>query len=200
MGSDTSTVALVVAGAVALASALVRRQAARHSRKARLIRRFASPMAERRAKAGIELVDLGLNRAARPLLAHVRDEDDPRVRDEIALAVARRQWEPGGSARITEVRDWARTELEHQGYDVTSFGPAFTRLSDMGGPRLPRREEAATDAQTLDDPLGAERADAPAEPEHVEQLHWKPGAPVEAAAMIHAQEGEATEVASPQVS
>jgi hypothetical protein len=186
VGSDTSTIALVAAGAAALVIALVWRQAARRSRKARLVRRFASPMAERRAKAGTELVELGLGRAARPILAHVRDEDDPRVRNEIALAVARRQWEPGGSARVTELREWARTELEHQGYDVTGFGPAFTRLSDMGGPRLPARAETLTDTEPVD--------------EGPDRLHWTPGAPVEAPARLDAPEGVATEGASPQVS
>ena len=195
MGSDTSTIALVAAGVAALTIALVWRQAARRSRKASLIRRFASPMAERRAKAGTELVDLGLGRAARPLLAHVREEDDPRVRNEIALAVARRQWEPGGSARVTELREWARAELEHQGYDVTGFGPAFTRLSDMGGPRLPAPDETATGA-----PASAEPLDTPIGAGSDEPLHWTPGAPVEAPVLIDEPEGAATVVASPQVS
>src|SRR5689334_10661711 len=106
MGSETAI--LVAAGVAALVVAVVWRQMAQHSRKAGLIRRFASPMPERRAKAGAELVELGLSRSARPILAHVADEDDPEVRRVIALAVAQRQWEPGGSARVNELRSWAR--------------------------------------------------------------------------------------------
>ena len=163
MASDTTTLGLIVGGVVALGAAIVWRQTARHSRKASLVRRFASPMPDRRAQAGTDLVDLGLSRAARPILAHVAEEDDPHVRQAIALAVARRQWEPGGSARVSELRAWARAELEHQGFEVVAFGPAFTRLSDMGGPRLPEREPQGAPA--------SETAPEPAEP-----LHWTPGA------------------------
>jgi hypothetical protein len=159
MGSETTV--LVAAGVAALGVAFVWRQAARHSRKAGLIRRFASPTAERRAKAGADLVELGLSRAARPILAHVPAEDDPQVRLAIALAVAQRQWEPGGSARVDELRSWARAELEHQGYDVVPLGPAFTRLSDMGGPRLPSPDGAA---EGVPDP---------------EPLHWTLAPPAE---------------------
>ncbi len=42
---------------------------------------------------------------------------------------------------MIELREWARAELEGQGYDVVAFGPAFTRLSDMGGPRLPNPQQ-----------------------------------------------------------
>jgi hypothetical protein len=170
MASDTTTVVLIGAGVVAIGAAIVWRQAARHSRKAGLVRRFASPMAERRAQAGTDLVDLGLSRAARPILAHVADEDDPRVRQAIALAVARRQWEPGGSARVAELRAWARAELEHQGFDVVAFGPAFTRLSDMGGPRLPESQSPVAtgcESPATETPAGV----GPPEP-----LHWTPGA------------------------
>jgi hypothetical protein len=164
MGSDTTV--LVAAGVAALGAAFAWRQAARHSRKARLIRRFASPMAERRARAGTELVELGLGRAARPVLAHVQQEDDPQVKLAIALAVAQRQWEPGGSARVADLRSWARAELEHQGYEVVALGPAFTRLSDMGGPRLPSPDTEAAEA-------------APATAGNPEPLHWSPTPPAE---------------------
>jgi HAMP domain-containing protein len=178
MGSDTTV--LVAAGVAALGAAFAWRQAARHSRKARLIRRFASPMAERRPTAGAELVELGLGRACRPVLAHVQQEDDPQVRLAIALAVAKRQWEPGGSARVADLRSWARAELEHQGYEVHALGPAFTRLSDMGGPRLPSPDTepgpidaGATDSAMTGDPAATH-----------EPLHWTPAPPAEGAAPL----------------
>jgi carbamoyl-phosphate synthase large subunit len=133
-------------------------------------------MPERRAQAGTDLVDLGLSRAARPILAHVTEEDDPRVRQAIALAVARRQWEPGGSARVSELRAWARAELEHQGFEVVAFGPAFTRLSDMGGPRLPEREPQAAPASASGSPAAPAGAEPIGTVEPVEPLHWTPGA------------------------
>jgi len=55
----------------------------------------------------------------------------------IALAVLQRQWEPSGSSPVQQVRWWAGMELERQGVSVEAFPAAFTRLSDMGGPRLP---------------------------------------------------------------
>jgi len=186
MGSDTTV--LVAAGVAALGAAFAWRQAARHSRKARLIRRFASPMAERRATAGAELVELGLSRASRPVLAHVQQEDDPQVRLAIALAVAQRQWEPGGSARVADLRSWARAELEHQGYEVHTLGPAFTRLSDMGGPRLPSPDTGtgpidagATDSATT----GAATTGDPAAHE---PLHCTPAPPAEDAAPLGCDE------------
>ena len=96
------------------------------------------------------------------------------MRQAIALAVARRQWEPGGSARVSELRAWARAELEHQGFEVVAFGPAFTRLSDMGGPRLPEREPQAAPASAS--PGGAEPLGTVEPVEPVERLHWTPGA------------------------
>ena len=92
----------------------------------------------RRADAAISLTELGLDRSARPLLAHTRVETDPDVRVCIAAAVARRQWEPAGPPGVTTLREWAASELTTHGYNVTTFGPATTRLADMGGPRLPQ--------------------------------------------------------------
>jgi hypothetical protein len=194
MGSDTTV--LVAAGVAALGAAFAWRQAARHSRKARLIRRFASPMAERRATAGAELVELGLSRASRPVLAHVQQEDDPQVRLAIALAVAQRQWEPGGSARVADLRSWARAELEHQGYEVHTLGPAFTRLSDMGGPRLPSPDTGpgpidagATDSVTTGDPAATH-----------EPLHWTPAPPSGDEAAANAAPPDIDEASSDEAS
>jgi hypothetical protein len=169
MAADPTTAALVAAGGASLGGALVWRLSARHLRKRALVRRLASPMPERRVQAGAELIDLGLSRVAKPLLAYVSSEEDEYVRRDLALAIARRQWEPSGTARVGELRQWARAELEHQGFDVIAFGPAFTRLSDMGGPRLPER---AADAGFDAAPVTRSDDSDPGEP--VAPLYWTP--------------------------
>ena len=69
------------------------------------------------------------------------EEADDRVRLSLALAVARRQWEPTGARRVVELRRWAADQVATTA-EVTEFGPAVTRLADMGGPRLPPRAPA----------------------------------------------------------
>jgi hypothetical protein len=130
---------LIAGGGGAIVAAAVWRFAARRLERSRLQRglRLAAEPVDR-ARAGHRFVELGLRRAARPILSAMAHEDDDRVRRSIALAIARRQWEPSGPARVTQVRRWASDELGYQGEPVRSFGPAVTRLSDMGGPRLPQ--------------------------------------------------------------
>ena len=144
MLDDWTSAALVVAGVLALAAAGLWRFRTRRSRVERLAGLLSTADGAGRSAAARGLVALGLGPAARPLLAHRLVETDPEVRAAIALAVARRQWEPGGSPAITELREWARDELTSNGYDISNFGPAFTRLSDMGGPRLERPATAST--------------------------------------------------------
>jgi hypothetical protein len=133
--SDDVRLGLVIAGAVLVVVAILWWLTSRRRRKRRLVRELRAADAQDRARAGIRLVDLGLGRAARPLLDHVAGETDPRVRLAIALAVARRQWEPNNAPRVARLRDWASAELDAQGQPVEPFGPAMTRISDMGGPR-----------------------------------------------------------------
>jgi len=136
MAADTQ-VLLVGGGAVAIGGALIWRILARHVEVSRLVRRLRKDtQAVQRARGGNALVDLGLRRAAKPILRAMDTEPDPRVRRSVALAIARRQWEPSGPARVGRVRQWASEELNRQGQRTQEFGPAVTRLSDMGGPRL----------------------------------------------------------------
>jgi hypothetical protein len=129
----------------ACALALVWRALARHLETSRLNRRFRrADQPIERARAGNELVALGLSRSARFILHAIPGEPDDRVRLSVALAVAKRQWEPTGARRVRSVREWAREELELQQRPVTPFGPAVTRLADMGGPRLPETPGGAT--------------------------------------------------------
>ena len=136
MAADTQ-VLLIGGGAVAIGGAVIWRILARHVEITRLVRRLRNDaQAVERARGGNALVDLGLRRAAQPILRAMAAEPDPRVRRSVALAIARRQWEPTGPARVARVRQWASEELNSQGQRTQEFGPAVTRLSDMGGPRL----------------------------------------------------------------
>jgi len=123
---------------VAIAAALWWRHSVRAHRLATLRNGLWFGDAAERAAAGTGLVQLGLATAARVVLPWMDVEQDPRVRAAVALAVARRQWEPGGSRPVLAIRAWAQEELRVQGHEVVAFGPAFARASDMGGPRRDR--------------------------------------------------------------
>jgi hypothetical protein len=139
--SDDVRIGLIVGGTVAVVLAILWRSLAVHARHRRLRSGLEAPDPQDRARAGIVLADEGLHRSARALLGHVARESDPRVNHAIALAVARRQWEPVNTLRVRQLREWASQELARHGQGVSSFGPAVTRLSDMGGPRPPDSEQ-----------------------------------------------------------
>lgn len=107
-----------------------------------------------------------LGAAARTLLPRVGNEEHAAVRAAIALAVAHRQWEPGGSKRVLALRTWASGELSTQGYDVNPFGPAFTRISDMGGPQRPPRVPPTAAEPTTSEPSAAAPTAAESSTEH----------------------------------
>jgi carbamoyl-phosphate synthase large subunit len=95
---------------------------------------------------------MGLDRSAQTLLEHARRERDPAVRATIALAVARRQWEPAAAPGVADLRSWSAEVFDEQGMHVQGFGPATTRLSDMGGPRRPENEHPETPPDAADQP------------------------------------------------
>jgi hypothetical protein len=177
--SDDVRLGLIIGGALLVVGALLWRSLVRRHELRALVRTLGGADSQTRARAGIDLVDLGLSRAARPLLRGEAAEPDSRVRLAIALAVGRRQWEPSNTARVRRVREWAALELELQGQPVTPLGPAVTRLSDMGGPRLPEAEQAETPAAVSEvhttTPEGTLPAVEPA-PEPLAAIHWGPGA------------------------
>jgi hypothetical protein len=142
MNADTQLM-LIAGGGAAILLALVWRFLARRRRLTRLDRhlRFDDDPASR-ARAGNAVVELGLPLAAKRVLRAMVSEPDERVRLSMALAVARRQWEPARAKRVVNLRQWASEELELQGHPVRGFGPAVTRLADMGGPRPPENEAA----------------------------------------------------------
>jgi len=165
--SDDVRLGLVVGGIAAVVIAFVWRFFVLHGRQRQLRRGLQATDPQDRARAGIVLVDEGLQRSARPLLAHVAAEPDPRVSHAIALAVARRQWEPVDTLRVRQVREWASQELQRRGEPVQPFGPAVTRLSDMGGPRNPDndQQQVAKDEEHTPHDVAAP---APAPP----AVHW----------------------------
>ena len=144
--SDDLSLGLIVGGFLLVLGALLWRHLARRRAVRDLLDQLGAEEPQDRARGGILLVDLGLSRAARPLLAHLATEPDPRVRLAIALAVGRRQWEPSNATRVERLREWAAIELERQDQPMSPFGPAVTRLSDMGGPRLPDADSTASEA------------------------------------------------------
>jgi hypothetical protein len=148
--SDELRIALIVGGVLAIVVAVAWRYAVLHGRRSRAVRGMEADDPQDRARAALALVDQGLQRSARPVLAHVATEQDARVRLAIALAVARRQWEPVDSTPVTRLREWASSELDRQGEPVHTFGPAVTRLSDMGGPRPPEQGPQAQGPQPQD--------------------------------------------------
>ena len=154
---------LVSVGVIAIVVAIIWRTGSRRRQINRSTRLLASTDPQRRVDAARTLTELGLDRSARVLLTHVRTEADPDVRVAIAAAVARRQWEPGGPPAVTPLREWAAAELTAHGYNVTTFGPATTRLADMGGPRLPPRVGSAAGAEPDNAPLVAPPATVPTE-------------------------------------
>lgn len=146
MGTDTQL--LLIAGGIAVIFvALGWRLLARQHQVGRVEHQLVQATEPvERARAGGALVDLGLRRAARPVLAAMANEHDDRVRLSVALAVGRRQWEPASVARVSQLRAWASDELDHQGHKRAVFPPALTRLSDMGGPRPTEQTEPSAPA------------------------------------------------------
>jgi hypothetical protein len=126
-----------VAGVALLVAGLLWRTMADRRARNRLANQLRSPDPARRIDAAIALVHRGLDQSAPELIHLLKRETDPAVKIAIAEAVAERQWEPGGRAPINEIRSWAHNELSKEGRGVDKFAPAVTRISDMGGPRLP---------------------------------------------------------------
>ena len=73
--------------------------------------------------------ELGLASTAPGLLRAVREETDPAVLAAVVVAVATRQWEPASTARIVELRLWAKAHAERH--------PELRRAHHSGPPLLP---------------------------------------------------------------
>jgi hypothetical protein len=156
--APNTQVLLIGGGAAACALAVIWRTVARHLETSGLNRRLGrDDQPVERARAGNQLISLGLSRSALFILRAMSSESDDRVRLSVALAVAKRQWEPTSARRVRSVRKWASEELELQQRPVVPFGPAVTRLADMGGPRQaqwtgPKPTPTSPDAPTVPSP------------------------------------------------
>lgn len=129
--------ALGSAGVGLIAFGVIWRFRHRSDRVHELARELASPDPAVRALVAGGLVNVGLDRTASILLDHIAHEPATAVKLSIAIGVSRRQWEPAGIGKVMDLRLWASRTLELYGVDVQRFGPALTRLADMGGPRRP---------------------------------------------------------------
>jgi hypothetical protein len=87
------------------------RTIARRRTRRTVVRGLADPDEGRRIAmiAAITAQGLGANAAALDRLA--RRENSPAVRQALALAVARNQWEPAADRRLVALRVWAHEEL-----------------------------------------------------------------------------------------
>jgi hypothetical protein len=183
--SDNLRLGLIVAGVAAVALAIIWRLVVVNGRRRRIRKGLRATDPQDRARAGILLVDEGLHRSARVLLAHVATEADARVNHAIALAVARRQWEPVDTLPVRQLREWAAKELEQRGERVSAFGPAVTRLSDMGGPRPPddraptATPEPAAPEPAAPEPIASEPVAAPeaAAADPTSEVRWRADQP-----------------------
>ena len=119
--------------------------------------RSADPIV--RASAARTAVSCGLDRTARLLIDHVSHETEDIVLDAIANAVALRQWEPSDRPAVSQIREWSADRLIARGGAVRRFGPAVTRLADMGGPQREFKGNAGvTGDRTLDNTIAEIRA------------------------------------------
>jgi predicted transcriptional regulator len=93
------------------------RTIARRRTRRTVVRGLADPDEGRRIAmiAAITAQGLGANAAALDRLA--RRENSPAVRQALALAVARNQWEPAADRRLVALRVWAHEELARRPVD-----------------------------------------------------------------------------------
>ena len=171
--SDDVRLALVVGGVVMILIAILWRTLAVLGRRRRLHAGLAAIDPQDRAARR----DRARRRRSPPVGAHPARARRPRDRSACLprdpLAVARRQWEPVDTMRVRQLREWASQGARtRHGTDVSSFGPAVTRLSDMGGPRPPE-PDAQPVAATTTEPAHA----APQPEEAGVSWHAEPNAP-----------------------
>ena len=95
-----------------------------------------SPDAGVRIDAVHQSGELGLATSAPLLLRLVQSEPSPEVLAAVIRTVAARQWEPASTARLVELRLWARAFVEAH--------PELRRAENVGEPMLPGVAGAAT--------------------------------------------------------
>ena len=135
-GRSLSLSWLLLLGVVLALSALVWRGL----RAAGVRRKLRSGLRDTDAAVRIDSVlqagELGLATSAPLLLRLVQSEPDPAVLAAVIRTVAGRQWEPASTARLVELRLWARAFVEAH--------PELRRAENVGEPLLPGVGGAAT--------------------------------------------------------
>jgi len=95
-------------------------------------RRLESYDPDERTGAATDLAERGLTRRSATLITRcLKDEEDRRVRFEIALAVARTNGGRSRRARVRRLRAWAVDELLEHGH------PVHQRLEQQRGRKRP---------------------------------------------------------------
>jgi HEAT repeats len=101
-----------VAGVLLLAVAWAWRALAR-ARTTAVLRRAARDPRRWVRRAAVEIIaEQGLHRFADLLVERIAVEDVPAVREALALAIVRNQWEPADSPLLMRLRLWAHLELQ----------------------------------------------------------------------------------------
>jgi hypothetical protein len=144
---------------------------------------------DERARAGIELVRLGLARSADQLLDHLGNEFDHIVLSAIAAAVSEAPPEPKESSRAQELREWADAELERLAVEDAFMGPDAHRETYEAEPYEASRHDLSSRSEPPDEREG--------EPEHAETGDDEPASqsdpiPVEQWHEVVATEAERT--------
>jgi carbamoyl-phosphate synthase large subunit len=108
-----------------------------------------------------QAAELGLASTAPALLRAVRDESEPDVLGAVVETVAARQWEPASTARVVELRLWARAYAD-QHPEIRRSGSSAPLLAGVAGSVPPPSLDPsrAADFRTVQDPARA-RADRP---------------------------------------
>lgn len=119
---------LLLGVVLALAALCWRGLRAAHVRR-RLRAGLRSPETGVRIDAVKQAGELGLATSAPLLLRLVHGEPDPAVLAAVIRTVAARQWEPASTAKLVELRLWARAFVESH--------PELRRAENVGEPLLP---------------------------------------------------------------
>jgi hypothetical protein len=100
------------AGVLLLAVAWMWRALAR-ARTTAVLRRAARDPRRWVRRAAVEIIaEQGLHRFADLLVERIAVEEVPAVREALALAIVRNQWEPADSPLLMRLRLWAHLELQ----------------------------------------------------------------------------------------
>ena len=128
-GTSLSLSWLLLVGVLLIAGALAWRGVRAAEVRRRLKAGLRSPDAAVRLDAIHQAGELGLATSAPLLLRLVQSEPEPSVLAAVIRTVAGRQWEPASTARLVELRLWARAFVEAH--------PELRRAENVGEPLLP---------------------------------------------------------------